>query len=262
MAVLAGAVALAAFTAPAAQAAATGVTVSKAVVNGGKPIVVGTSQVVTPSTSYHFTLPAGYSTAHPERYAVVLFLYHGTTADKGAKAGGIYSNFEDCLEDGTRAWNCKGELYIEPRYRLDSDNDATTWKIGASIRLFKSNGTLAAQEYRTVAGSVQVKRQAKATVNAAPEPVKKGGTITVTGSLVRADWVKHSTTGYVAQPVRLQFLKKGATAYTTVKTVKTGTKGALKTTVKASVDGSWRWYFGGTPTTGATASAADYVDVR
>ncbi|EDY47730.1 hypothetical protein [Streptomyces clavuligerus] len=30
----------------------------------------------------------------------------------------------------------------------------------------------------------------------------------------------------------------------------------------ASVDGDWRWNFGGTSTTGATLSGADFVDVR
>ncbi|MFH9860071.1 hypothetical protein [Streptomyces sp. NPDC017202] len=48
VAVVAGALALTAFAAPAAEAADTGITVSGVVVNGGRPIVVGTTKVVYP----------------------------------------------------------------------------------------------------------------------------------------------------------------------------------------------------------------------
>ncbi|GGY74713.1 hypothetical protein [Streptomyces nitrosporeus] len=114
----------------------------------------------------------------------------------------------------------------------------------------------------TASGTAQVKRWAKATVNAGPEPVKKGGTLTVTGGLKRADWVKHSYTGVAAASVKLQFRKKGTSSYTTVKTVKSSSTGALKTTVKASADGYWRWNFGGWSTTGTAVTAGDHVDVR
>ncbi|MFI8789538.1 hypothetical protein [Streptomyces sp. NPDC055105] len=67
------------------------------------------------------------------------------------------------------------------------------------------------------------------------------------GSLTRADWVKHTYTGYGSQYVKLQFHKAGSTAYTTV---------------TASVDGTWSWAFGGTSTTGTAVSGGDYVDVR
>ncbi|WP_326647438.1 MULTISPECIES: hypothetical protein [unclassified Streptomyces] len=43
--------------------------------------------------------------------------------------------------------------------------------------------------------------------------------------------------------------------------MKASTTGALKTTVTASVDGTWRWAFGGTSTTGTAVSGGDYVDV-
>ncbi|CAM5345870.1 Calcium-binding protein OS=Streptomyces gougerotii OX=53448 GN=GCM10010227_24280 PE=4 SV=1 [Streptomyces diastaticus subsp. diastaticus] len=62
--------------------------------------------------------------------------------------------------------------------------------------------------------------------------------------------------------MKLQFKKKGAASYSTVKTVKSGTKGALKTTVKAASDGYWRWSFAGTSTTPAINSKADFVDVK
>ncbi|MFJ4692775.1 hypothetical protein [Streptomyces sp. NPDC088766] len=48
VAAVAGALALTALAAPAAQAADTGITVPGVVVNGGRPIVVGTTKEATP----------------------------------------------------------------------------------------------------------------------------------------------------------------------------------------------------------------------
>ncbi|WP_405728972.1 hypothetical protein OG607_27565 [Streptomyces sp. NBC_01537] len=262
VAAIAGALALGAFTAPAAQAADTGITVSRIVVNNGKPIVVGTSGNWEPSLTFRITLPSGYSTADPFAYHADPYLYRGTTAKKGAEAGGIFPAGYTCYEVSSKVADCEGELTIEPLYDLDSNSDATTWKVGVFLRLFKSNGSLKAQEYSATSGRVKVQRKAKVTVNASPEPVKKGKTITVTGRLTRADWVKRKYVGYAGKSAKLQFRAKGSSAYTTVKTVTSSSTGALKTTVKASVDGYWRWTSGATSTTGAATSGADFVDVK
>ncbi|MFC9633055.1 hypothetical protein ACFTY8_28250 [Streptomyces mirabilis] len=92
--------------------------------------------------------------------------------------------------------------------------------------------------------------------------MKKGKTFTVKGTLTRADWETTKYSGYTGQPVALQFKAKGATAYKTVKTVTSGSKGALTTTVKAFTDGSYRYSFAGTTTTGAATATGDYVDVK
>ncbi len=47
-----------------------------------------------------------------------------------------------------------------------------------------------------------------------------------------------------------------------MKTVKTSSTGTLKTTVKASADGHWRYSFAGTSTTPAVSAAGDFVDVK
>ncbi|MEU6802335.1 hypothetical protein ABZ931_15140, partial [Streptomyces neyagawaensis] len=69
-------------------------------------------------------------------------------------------------------------------------------------------------------------------------------------------------TGYRDQTVTLQFKAAGTTSYTDVKTVTSGTGGALSTTVKATQDGSYRYTFAGTSTTAAKTSAGDAVDVK
>ncbi|MEU9951523.1 hypothetical protein [Streptomyces sp. NBC_01336] len=258
---LAGALALASFTAPAAQAADTGMTVSRIVINGGKPIVVGTTNEQTPPITFRISLPSGYSTAHPGRYGVDLFLYHGTTAAKGAERDALFLGDATCNAVSDRVDDCTGHMRVWPD-NLRSNSDATTWKIGALARLYGSNAHINAEEYLTPPGAVQVKRWAKATVNASPEPVTKGKTITVTGNLTRADWATHKYTGVAQGLAHLQFCKKGSSVYTTVKSVRSSSTGALKSTVTASADGYWRWSFGGWDTTGSANSAADYVDVR
>ncbi len=107
-----------------------------------------------------------------------------------------------------------------------------------------------------------LQRASRIAVNVGPEPVKKGKTITVTGKLIRANWDAGNYGGYATQPVKLQFRKNGTNTYTTVKTIKTTTRGDLKTTVKATADGFFRYVFAGNTTTPAVTAAADFIDVK
>ncbi|MGW1544498.1 hypothetical protein ACWCPM_30465 [Streptomyces sp. NPDC002309] len=266
VATLVGALGLSVLNAPAAQAADTGITVSDIVINDGKSIVVGTAKEVEPSMSFNIALPPGYSTADPFRYSANPFLYRGsikTAADTGENyiGPGGYT----CYEIDARHARCEGGLYIDPhrtQEHVDSNSDATTWKVGVSLRLWKADGDLKTGELETRSKTVRLKRWAKVTVNAAPEPVTKGKPITVTGKLTRANWTTKKYDGYGGRPVSLQFRPKGSAAFRTVKTVTTSSTGGLKTTVTASADGSYRWLYGGNSTTGVATAAADYVDVR
>ena len=260
-AALVGALVLAAVTAPTAQAADTGITVSKVAINKGKPVVVGTTNEQVVPMTFRINLPSGSSTAHPGGYEATPYLYNGTSAAKGAQYDGPYVTDALCHAVSDRVADCTAVMRFWPD-QLRSNSDATTWKIGVVTRLYDTHATIKAEEFKTVSGGVQIRRWAKATVNAAPEPVKKGKTITVTGALTRADWVMHKYTGVAEASVQLQFRKKGAAAYSTVKTVKSSSTGSLRTTVPASADGYWRWNFGGWHTTGAAVSPVDYVDVN
>ncbi|WP_330458554.1 hypothetical protein [Streptomyces sp. NBC_00820] len=111
-------------------------------------------------------------------------------------------------------------------------------------------------------GTAQVKRAAKVTVNASPEPVVKGKRLAVTGRITRADWVRHTYTGFGGKAAKLQFRKAGTSTCSTVKTVSADSAGSLKTTVTAAADGYLRWTFGETSTTGGATAAGDYVDVK
>ncbi|QDN78798.1 calcium-binding protein [Streptomyces sp. S1A1-7] len=276
VAAVSGALALSAFVVPAAHAAdvpgaaslartvqpntaksPTDVThgdtkISKVVVNGGKGVVFGTTTKKTFTVTFTASDNSGIKMA-------LAILYHGANiedSDNGAVPNENGGAKASCTAVSSTTANCKETFTIQANQQLLNAH-AGTWKVWAIAQ-----GKDADYVQKENVKSFYVQRASKLTVNAAPEPVKKGRTITVTGALTRADWQTGRYTGYVGQPVKLQFKKKGASAYTTVKTIKTTTGGALKTTVTASVDGTFRYSFAGTSTTPAVNATGDYVDVQ
>ncbi|WP_416976419.1 hypothetical protein [Streptomyces sp. T028] len=259
-----GAVALSAVAVPAAQAAPTAapdVTFSSMKVNGGKNIVVGPSAKVTVSVSYTLTKPADLSTSSFENGPI---LYRGTALNE--RADMIFGDDPGtCTASSSTVLKCTAKIQFRPTessaYDDLANSQAGTWKVGA---LAVPNDAASTDDFKwqTGLGTTKVLRKATLTTNATPEPVKKGKTITVTGKLARANWDTNKNAGYASQSVKLQFKKKGATAYTTVKTIKSSSTGTLKTTVKATADGYFRYVFAGTTTTAPVNSAADFIDVK
>lgn len=239
----------------AARAAATSEPViSKVVVNGGKGIVLGTTASKTVSASITASHPSGISDAF-------VALWHGKDLSSPDTVDGAFVPNEDvakCTKVNATTSTCKLTFTIDPRYDLYKNSLAGTWKVAVVVLSGDETSAAENQSYSTA----RVQRASKLTVNAAPEPVKKGQTITVTGKLSRANWEDHKYHGYTSQPVKLQFRKKTSSTYTTIKTIKTNSTGNLKTTVKASVDGYWRYSFAGTSTTPAVTTAGDFVDVK
>lgn len=252
-AVLSGGLALAAFSAPAAQASQTSpTTITSVVVNGGKPIVVGTTGKTVTGTVTG-TNNSGILSGN-------VFLWHSTSD---------FNHRDAVLSDpGTAVCNspsatgtCKSKISVIPALggdlALNRNALAGTWHI-AAVLTGKNGQSAFAYDY----SKIKVLRQSKLTANATPEPVKKGKTITVSGKLSRANWATAEYGGYGTQSVKLQFKKNGSSSFTTVKTVKSGTSGAVKTTVKASVDGFYRFVFAANASTAGVASTADFVDVK
>ncbi|NEC89770.1 hypothetical protein [Streptomyces sp. SID12501] len=260
----AGALALSVLNAPAAQAKDTGIVVTDLVINDYKPIVVGTSRVVEPPVSLYVTLPAGYSTADSFRWDVSPFLYRGSLANHGYNYVGLGSL--TCYELSSQKARCEGHLRIDPdptRYDVDSNSDATKWKIGLHLRLLKANGNLQAEESESRPGTLSLRRAAKLSVaDATPEPVAKGKKLTLKSKLTRANWTTKKNDGYGNSKISLQFRAKDATSFKTLKTVKTNSAGALSTAVTATTDGFFRWVYYGNTVTGTATSGQDYIDVR
>ncbi|MFI6084119.1 calcium-binding protein [Streptomyces sp. NPDC051217] len=224
--------------------------ISKAVVNGGKPIIVGAKAVKKVTVSITASHPSGITDADA-------IIWTGVSVDVPESFGFGSTGPTSCVPVGTSTTTsiCTQTIEIDPTWLLNSDSKG--WNVGVWVN---SKDTFSAQSDKF--GRTSLQRLAKLDVNAAPEPVVKGGTVTITGKLTRANWETGTYKGYATQSVKLEFRKSTSTAYTSVKGVKTSTTGTLKTTSKATVDGYWRWNFAGTSTTPAIIPAGDFVDVR
>lgn len=231
-----------------ARAAAEAPVITKTVVNGGKPIVVGATAVKKVTVSITASHPSGIADADA-------IIWIGSSLDDPDSFGfGAPAAFK-CTAASATTSTCTQTIDVDPLWLLNSDSK--TWNVGVWAL---ANDNYSVQHDKFTKTNLQ--RLSKLDVNAAPEPVKKGGTITITGKLSRANWETGTYKGYATQSVKLQFRKSTSTAYTNVKGVKTSTTGTLKTTAKATVDGYWRWNFEGTSTTPAIIPAGDFVDVK
>jgi hypothetical protein len=226
--------------------------VSNVKVNGGKSIVVGTTGIKTYTVSLTVSHSAGIQDAYID-------LWHGR--DRSHVDGVFAPNEQNatCTAVSETTSNCKLTITVDAGRDLYMNSLAGTWHVTAAAMAADEAGS---DYWNDFYGTHRLQRLSKLTVNASPEPVKKGKTITVTGKLTRANWETRKYAGYTAQPVKLQFRKKDSDTYTTVKTIKTNNRGDLKTTVKATVDGFFRWSFAGTSTTPAVNAAGDFVDVK
>ena len=232
-------------------------------VNKGKNIAVGTTNVVKVPVT--FTLTHGEEVdIHAPDFVAGIELYRGT--DFTAEEWWFDSDVASCTDSSTTVASCTATVAIDPAELLNED--AGAWKAAGFAVAFngedQENPNLdnvgVAVTDKVAAYNLQ--RYSKLTVNAAPEPVKKGKTVTVTGKLSRANWDDGKYHGYTNQSVKLQFRKKSSSTYTTLKTIKSNSTGDLKTTTAATVDGYYRYSFAGTTTTPAVSATGDYVDVQ
>ncbi|WP_434591189.1 calcium-binding protein [Streptomyces sp. A5-4] len=225
--------------------------ITKVVVNGGKSLSLGTTAKKTITAEVTATDPEGM-------YETDSFLWNGPGADAANNAigfAGPTSPTGSCTEVNATTTTCKYSIVIDPA--VVYNNTAGTWKLWVSA--VGADGDFVT---KNVAGTTKILRASTLTANAAPEPVKKGKPITVTGKLARANWDTLQYAGYSAQPVQLQFRAAGTSTYSTVKTVKTNASGNLSTTVTSVKDGYWRWNFTGSSTSTPVAAAGDFLDVR
>ncbi|WP_320780109.1 calcium-binding protein [Streptomyces sp. CRN 30] len=249
VAAVSGALALSALAVPVAQAdGGHGDTkITKVVVDGDNKVQVSTSGLKTIKISVTARDNAGIAGAD----SFIL---------SGPDFGFYMTGTPKCTKVNATTSTCAASVKIDPKVDYLSNANAGTWYVEAWIDA--EDGDFVWEEK---AGSFKFQRATKLTVNATPEPVKKGKTITVTGNLTRANWETLKFGGYSSQSVKLQFKKKGTSTYKDVKTVKAGTgksAGKLKTTVKATVDGTYRYSFAGNSAAAAVSSAGDAIDVK
>ncbi|MEU9337877.1 hypothetical protein AB0D49_32715 [Streptomyces sp. NPDC048290] len=225
--------------------------ISNVTVNANKPVRLSHEHLQSFNATFTATDPSGIASGD-------LYLYRGSYASPVAVLHGAFA--ATCTKVNATTSRCTTPFaYLYPRGQLGRNSFAGTWK--AAVWARSADGRSHADLHS--AKSVSVLRDAMLNANAGPEPVAKGKTLTVTGLLEHADWeMRGGYPGYAGQKVKLQFRKKGASAYTTVKTVTTDRSGKLRTTVKAATDGYWRYSFAGSSTTATATAPGDYVDVR
>ncbi|WP_030608808.1 DUF5707 domain-containing protein [Streptomyces sclerotialus] len=227
--------------------------ISNVVVNGGKDVVLGTTNTKTVTVSFTATDASGIASA-------TAILWHGGATFDDIDTG-VTPNEESatCTATSATTAKCKQTFTIDPQYHLNN-NAAGTWKVWALAQ-----GEDADFVQQDNVKSFRMQRYSKLTANASPEPVAKGRTITITGSLTRANWDTSTYAGYTKQPVKLQSRPASGSTYTTLKTYTSGSGsagGQVKTTRTATTDTCWRYSFAGTSTTPAVTSTGDCVDVR
>ncbi|OEJ36344.1 hypothetical protein [Streptomyces agglomeratus] len=233
-----------------AGAAEGGVSFTRVAVNGGKPIVVGVKEQVRVHATFRMTTRLKHDSGP------TVFPYRGNPETGPLRISAIETSDCKVVDSENGICDFTERMYIDPRY-LDGNEDAGTWRTAA--RVFLAGDAWDTDDENL---PLQVKRAARVTVSASPEPVTTGKTITVTGRVTRANWDTYTYQGYAGRTVSLQFKAAGASSYTTVKKATSSSTGALRTTVQATVPGTWRWTYYGNSTTGAKSSTGDYVAVR
>ncbi|WP_371578546.1 calcium-binding protein [Streptomyces sp. NBC_01314] len=245
------AVVLSALTAPVAGAAPGDgdgdLKITNVSVNGGKSVVVGTTQTKTVVVAVTAKDSSGLNAAYADIWSTATatgFGYHKNLGCKPVNATTAICSLSFVMDPGSAA----GRVGLE-------NAQAGAWNTYLEVSS-KDHDVVT----RNNKDKFYVRRYAKLTTDASPEPIAKGRTLTVTGKLSRANWDDNAYHGYAGQAVKLQFRKAGTSTYTTVKTISTSRTGTLRTTVTASADGYWRYAFTGTTTTASIKAVGDYVD--
>ncbi len=253
--------------APAAEGKPYALNVSFSNFKIAKAVKVGTTNHISTTVTYTLTHGANVKITAAD-FVTDPVIYRGSATRPDNM---LYGNKPaKCTATSATTAKCKGTIDVYPGAHELINTDAGTWRAAAEATAFNGqdpdgetfDNTKVGYKRQSGLGTTLMQRFSKLTVNASPEPVKKGKTITVTGKLSRANWDRGTYDGYSTQPVKLQFRKKNSNTYTTVKTIKTNATGNLKTTVKATQDGYFRYTFAGTTTTPAATAAGDFVDVR
>ncbi|MFE6284895.1 DUF5707 domain-containing protein [Streptomyces sp. NPDC057877] len=248
VAVACGVVALSALAVPAASADERfgDTDITAVVVNDGAPVVLGTT-ARTVTVEVTASDPSGLEQINATLYRGS---YDAPTAAVASDAA--------CGPTAATSTTCTLTFTLTPGTAPADGSQAGTWNVSAYAIAPDSDAV-----FLDSAATFPLQRASSLTVDATPEPVKRGRTLTVKGDVRHADWATGTSVAAAAgEPVRLQFRKAGSSTYCTVRTVLTAADGTVSTTVRAGTDGTYRWSYAGTNETAGAVSEGDFVDVR
>ncbi|GAA4834581.1 hypothetical protein GCM10023221_09240 [Luteimicrobium xylanilyticum] len=220
------------------------------------------------TTRFHVKLPTAFTVnASPEPAA------YGETIT----VAGSLTHYSQTAEKNTVYKGKTVDVYFDPAGKAPRAKVATvtTDSKGQFAKKFtaKTTGVWSAQfagtssyaAVRSNGDNVAVaKKKTHLTLNAGPEPAKKGSTLTVAGRLTHATSVRGKAhyTSYHGKTLTVWFNPTGPKGATKVATVTTNAKGEFSKKLTQSVDGTWQVTFAGTKTYAAATSNKDHVDVK
>ncbi|WP_259670620.1 calcium-binding protein [Streptomyces sp. ID38640] len=194
MAGFAGALALSALTIPAAAQAddfSGDIKITKVVVNGGKDIVLGTTDVKTFTIAVTAMDDSGIEVGR-----TFPVMWHTPLPNGDAYGLVMPDNIAGkCVRQSFTTTTCTYALKINPRIHPQDNTTAGTWTVRAHALANDADYIT-----KNSAAKAKVLRNSRLSVNASPEPVKKNKTITVAGALTRANWENYTYGGYTKQP--------------------------------------------------------------
>ncbi|WP_308020061.1 hypothetical protein [Streptomyces sp. SP2-10] len=235
----------------------------------GGNITVGTT--TAKKTAFSFTLRHGADVdIHAPDFVVGLELYRGGSLDEAvALLDAARPTCVDSPSEPTTLATCTATLTADP---AELRNDlAGVWETG--IYAIDLNGQdpddpedpgRIGLAKRDSAKDFPLYRFTKLTADAAPEPVKEGGTITVTGRITRASWDDGKYHGFSSRVLAvLEYRKKTESSYTRLKSAGgVADGGHVTTTTPATYDGYYRLTYPHSWITPDVVSPGDYVDVQ
>ncbi|WP_079149700.1 hypothetical protein [Streptomyces sp. EN27] len=229
--------------------------VSGVTVNGSDSAAVGTKNTQTITVKWNLS---GGTTLYGSHASIWRGTDRGSGLERFINSEQFDAETDPCVRSGDATFSCTATFKMDPRSDLKNE-DAGAWK----IRLWAVTDSVTDVDTDN-ARTWYLKRWSRLSNNAAPEPVAKGRTITITGKLERANWDTYKYAGYTRQIVRLQ--ERSLTgSYATTSSHRTGTgsqAGVEKKTRTATTDRCYRYKFEGTSTTPPVSGTGDCVDVR
>ena len=168
-----------------------------------------------------------------------------------------------CTRSGWDVLESEYSFYVYDRAPQWTFNPYSNSDAGAKDVIVTADSSDWTVSERVFADGFNLRRRAtwqSNTFNASPEPVRRGAPVSIVGRLIIADWNKDKYVPYASRQVAVQFRTPTGT-HETVETVQTSSDGWVRTTVPASVTGTWRLSYGGNTVAGPAVTVGDSVQV-
>lgn len=161
------------------------------------------------------------------------------------------------------AWSVEGGFFVHTSAPQETFNPFDNSEAGPQDIIVAAYNSDFDERERVFVNGFSLKRNSgwqNSSFNASPEPVRKGGNITLKGRLLIADWEEDRYAVAAYRTVHVQFRSPNG-SFSSVKTVQTNKDGWVTTTVPAKTTGVWRLDYRGNSAAGPVSTQGDSVQV-